>query len=302
MRRALIALALAATFGHAAGQACQSELQAALPGPGATPGQVAAALFAEVVRRVEPALPAIRGGDGPVADAGAAADAVTYLHRRGLLPAGWSPVTHTPADWDAMLRGFVTGYRVDPIDATGADTIAMLREAARVLAAVGAAVRPLPIFAVDEDGHLTLFVVIWNWTPSPRLLVFRPSDGVMLSGNGDRADAAVLLSAMGSCAVRFGPYAYAREDVALRLFVDRGGESTLRVLGVDPPTASLADAYVGEDVVAMLTYRHPDAAGVTVYSASIEGSSPSLGDAIYILAHVRTNAGLGEVRRALTLP
>ena len=99
MRRALLLVLIAASVATAAAQVCITELQGALPGVGASPGQVAAALFAQAVRLVEPALPPLRGGDGPVVGAGAAAEAVTYLHRRFLLPDGWTVVTgdHRPS-------------------------------------------------------------------------------------------------------------------------------------------------------------------------------------------------------------
>jgi hypothetical protein len=302
MRRALLAVLIAASVATAAAQVCTTELQGALPGVGASPGQVAAALFARAVQLVEPALPPLRGGDGPVAGAGPAAEAVTYLHRRHLLPEGWTADAHTPEAWAAMLARFLGGYRLDPIATTGADTRAMLQEAGRAVAAAGAAVRPLPVFAIDGDRRVTLFVVIWNWTPQPRLLVLRPPEGLVLGPDGGRADAAAVLAAMGTCAVTFAPYAYAEEDVALRLFVDQAGRSTLTVLGTDPPAADVASPFEGDDVVDVLTFRHPALAGLDALSVAIEGPSLGVGAALYVLANVRTNAGIGDVQRALALP
>ena len=303
MRRRLLVLAVAALLGSAAAQVCTAELQRALPGPDATPGQAAAALFAEAVHRIEPAWPALRGGDGPVAGAGAAAEAVTYLYRRRLLPEGWTPEGHTSADWVAMWTDFAAAYRVAPPAMTGADVATMLDEAARALERVADAVRPLPVFAIDDAGRVTLFVVLWNWTPYPRLLVFRTPPGTALAaGEGSEAMAAPVLAALGGCALRFEGFAYAREDVALRLFVDQGGTSTLRLLGSDPPLARAPAVFEGDDVVAVLRFEHPALDGSDVLSVAIEGPSLGVGSALLVLANVRTNLGLPGVMRALALP
>lgn len=303
MRRALACLAAAALLGSAAAQVCVDELRRALPPLDATPGQVAAALLAEAVRLVEPALPALRGGDGPVAHAGAAAAAVTYLHRRRLLPDGWTPEGHDPDGWAALLERFAAGYRVAAPAATGADRAAMVADVARALESVAAAVRPLPVFAVDADDRVTLFVVIWNWTPQPRLLVLRAPEGLALAAGDTSAErAAPVLAAMSGCALRFDGFAYAREDVALRLFVAQGGGSTLRLLGSDPPLAHNPASYEGDDVVAVLRFDHPDLAAADALSVAIEGPSVGFGSALVILANVRTNLGIDGVLRAVQLP
>ncbi len=303
MRRWLATIAAAALLGSAAAQVCTSELRRALPGPDATIGQAAAALFAEAVRQIEPAWPVLRGGEGPVGEAGAAADAVTYLHRRRLLPEGWTPEGHTPEAWAAMWADFAARYRIGPPATTGADVATMVDEAARALERVADAVRPLPVFAVDGDGRVTLFVVLWNWTPYPRLLVFRTPPGTALAeGNDSAARAAPVLAALGGCALRFDGFAYAREDVALRLFVDQGGESTLRLLGSDPPLPQAPTEFTGDDVVSVLRFEHPELGGADVVSVAIEGPSLGIGSAFVVLANVRTNLGLDGVLRSLALP
>lgn len=303
MRRWLVTIAAAALLQSAAAQVCTDELRRALPGPDATVGQAAAALFAEAVRRIEPAWPGLRGGEGPVAEAGGAADAVTYLHRRRLLPEGWTPEGHTPEAWAAMWTDFAARYGVAPPTTTGADVATMVDEAARALERVADAVRPLPVFAVDGDDRVTLFVVLWNWTPYPRLLVFRIPPGTALAeANGSEARAAPVLAALGGCALRFDGFAYAPEDVALRLFVDQSGGSTLRLLGSDPPLPQVPTEFTGDDVVAVLRFEHPALAGADVVSVAIEGPSLGVGSAFVVLANVRTNLGLDGVLRSLALP
>jgi hypothetical protein len=111
-----------------------------------------------------------------------------------------------------------------------------------------------------------------------------------------------VLAALGGCALRFHSFAYAREDVALRLFVDQGGESTLRLLGSEPPLAGVPTAFAGDDVVAVLRFEHPELAGADVVSVAIEGPSLGVGSAFVVLANVRTNLGLDGVLRSLALP
>lgn len=300
-----VALAcLLALASVASAQVCVDELGRALPGADATAGQVAASLLARAVQLVEPALPPSRDGSGPVEGAGAAAEAVTYLHQRRLLPSGWTPEGHTPEGWAAMLARFAGGYRVDAPVASGADRAAMVDEAARALEAVADAVRPLPVFAVDAQRRVTFFAVIWNWTPFPRLLLFRPPADLALAGDArapSEEAAAPVLEALSGCALRFDRFVYADEPAALRLFVAQGA-STLRVLGSEPASAGVPDEFGAEDVVAALTFQAPELDGVRVLSASIEGPSPGFGAVFGVLLQVRTNVGLQAALRSLELP
>lgn len=298
----LVFLVLLAFASLATAQVCTSELQQALPGAGATPGQVAASLLARAVQLIEPALPPQRGGSGPIEGAGAAADAVTYLHQRRLLPDGWSPEGHTPAAWSAMLTRFVAPYREAPPPATGTDTRAMLSEAALALEIVADAVRPLPVFAVDADGRVTFFAVIWNWTPFPRLLVFRPHPEARLADAGSSREAAPpALEAMANCALRFEHFVYASEAAALQLFVAQGA-STLLVMGSEPALDGLPRSFGPDEVIEVLTFRSPVMDGVEVASVSIEGPAPGFGAVLQVLLQVRTNAGVEAVMRSLALP
>ncbi len=299
--RALTVVIVAAFLASAAAQVCTTELQRALPGPGALPGHVAAALLAEAVRLVEPALPSRRTGDGPIAGADAAAAAITYLHQRRLLPDGWTPEGHTPDAWATMLARFAAGFRLPPPEATGADTRAMLQEAGRLVETVGQAVRPLPIFAVDADGAVTLFTVIWNWTSHPRLLVYRPAEGLRLGEGASRTAATAVLDAMSTCAVEFDLYAYADEADALRLFVSQG-TSTLQLLAVEPAGPATPATFAADDVVDVLTFRTPAMDGARVASVAILGPSPGIGTVLSILTRVRTNVGLTDLRDVLALP
>lgn len=281
---------------------CLDELRRAVPGGDTSVGQVAAAVLARAVQLVEPAYPELRGGDGPIEGAGAATEAVTYLYRRRLLPSGWTPQEHTPEAWAVMLARFTSGYRVEAPSVSGGDRSTMIAEAAATLADVADAVRPLPVFAVDDDGRVTFFAVIWNWTPVPRLLVYRPPSGVRLADSASSIEAArPVLDAMGSCAVRYDLFLYAREDQALRLFVAQGS-STLRVMAAEPPATQWPATFGTDAVVDVLTFRSDAVDGARTLSVAIDGPTPSFGSVFGVLLQVRTNVGLDAAFRVLALP
>ncbi len=297
--RALL-LTVAVLLPWATAQVCEAELRAAVP-PGASEGQAAAALLARAVELIEPAYPERRGGSGPVAGAGSAAEAVTYLHRRRLLPDGWTVEGHGPEAWAAMLARFAAGYRV-AAPAAGAGPEAMVAEAARTLQAVANAVRPVAVFAVDDLDRLTLFVVVWNWTPVPRLLVMRPDAEVRLdpSAGDSGARAAPVLAAMSGCALRFHHFLFASEEVALRLFLEQGS-SSFEVMASHPPR-DLPRTIAPDEVVDLLTFRSPRLAGVRVLSGGVVGPNPGFGAVLGVLLRARTNLSLEVAMRALSIP
>ena len=296
----LLLLAIVLLLPWSTAQVCEGALGAAVP-PGASDGQAAAALLARAVQLIEPAYPELRGGNGPLADAGPAAEAVTYLHRRLLLPDGWTVEGHGPGAWAAMLERFAAGYRV-PAPPAGEGRDAMVAEAARALQAVADAVRPVVVFAVDDEERPVLFLVVWNWTPYPRLLVWRPRPELTLAsaggGSGDRA--APLLAAMSNCALRFRHSLFASEELALRLFLDQG-ESSFEVFASDPPS-DLPRVIAPDEVVDLLTFRSPRLAGVDVFSGGVRGPNPGFGAVLGVLLRARTNLSFEVALRALAIP
>lgn len=289
---------LAAAFAQA--QVCVDELRQAVRPADLGPGQAAALLLERMVRLAEPALPASRQGAGPIQGAGPATAAVTYLHQRHLLADGWGVETHGASAWNGMLRRFARWYGVEPPPASATDVPGMVEEAAMVLQQVSEALRPLAVFAADQDGRLSFFAVIWNWTRYPRLLVFPTPDDLRLgSGNSVQA-AAPVLERMSGCALRFKDFVFATEDVALRLFVDQG-RSTLRLLGTEP----LAVPYVeveADEVVAVIRFDHPFLVGAQAASVAIDGPSLSFTTALTILPRLRTSLSPFDLQHYLTFP
>lgn len=289
MRRipAVLLLVVVLAAAGAKAQVCVDELQLAVRPTGLNAGQAAALLLERMVRLAEPALPASRQGAGPVEGAGPATAAVTYLYQRHLLTDSWGVEGHSASAWNGMLRSFARWYGVEPPPASATDLAGMVAEAAAALQSVSEALRPLPVFAADDDGQISFFAVIWNWTRYPRLLVFpTPEDLRLGSGNSIQA-AAPVLERMGNCALRFDDFVFAAEDVALRLFVDQG-RSSLRLLATEPlPVPNVT--VEGDEVVGVMRFDHPYLVGAQAASVAIDGPSPTITTILSILPRLRTS-------------
>jgi hypothetical protein len=306
-RRLLASLLLASSLAAAqpqtlpADRVCTSELAAAVPAA-APPAVVAVELLAAMVRLVEPAFPALRGGDGPIAAGQGGAEAATFLHRRHLLPAGWTPEAHDAAAWRSMLESLALRYRAAAPLVRGVDRASMLDDAAATLAGISRAVRPLAVFATGADDVVVFFAVVWNWTPAPRLIIVRPPEGLALGPGRASVDrAAPVLERMSTCALRFDSFVYASERIALPIFVQQG-ESIMRILGSEPPRGGLPIVIPADRVVGAFEFVDPVLEGLDVVSVAIEGPSIGVGTAIRVLATVRTNLNLEGLLRHMAFP
>jgi hypothetical protein len=258
------------------------------------------------VRLVEPAFPASRGGEGPIASGQPGAEAARYLHERRLLPPAWSADAHDGAVWRAMLERFAAAYALTlpppALARAPGDRDGMLDDAARTLAAVSLSLRPLAVLAIGARDVVTFFAVVWNWTPSPRLIIVRtPDDLVLGPGRGPEERAAGVLAAMGTCALRFRAFVYAPEHVALRVFVAQG-RSTMRVLASEPPRPGWPLPIPAERVLAAIRFDDPELEGLDVIAVAIEGPSLSVRTALTVMAYARTNLALDGFFYHLALP
>ena len=287
---------LAASMGAAAASesVCQVELRQALPRVDAPGGVVAVELLAAAVRLVEPAMRPWRQRSGPIPEGEPGARAARFLDGVALLPQGWSVEEHDLTAWQEMHDRFAHWYRATPASVNGGDRARMVDDMAATLGSVSGALRPLAVFGTGPQGEISFFVVVWNWTPVPRLLLLAPPAGLALAeGRGD-ARVEPVLAAMSGCALRFENYAYAPEEQAMQLFGQQG-ESVFRVLGSEPADADLPAVFDEDRLLGVFRFTDPALEGVSVLAGGVEGPSVGVGTILGLLAAVRTNMGIDGV-------
>jgi hypothetical protein len=306
----VLVVVLASLMGSAHGQPraddaqspCLPLLRRSLPSHDVSDAVMAVELLTQLVRITEPAFPALRGGAGPIAAGEDGADAARFLHRRYLLPDGWTPETHDDDAWREMLRAIAARYGAQAPSIVGTNRTGMIGDVSRTMAVISAALRPLAVFATGPGDRVTFFAVLWNWTPAPRLILLRPPEGLELGPGGTSSErAAPVLEAMSTCAIRFESFVFASEDVALRMFVQQG-ESIMRILESEPPRPDWPLVITAERVVDAFRFADPAQEGLDAMSVSIEGPSIGVGTALAVLAAVRTNLGLDGIFYHLAFP
>jgi hypothetical protein len=267
-------------------------------GDAATPSgraRIATALARAAYEALEPAFP-VRRGDGGFDDPNAA-----WLHARGVLPSEWDEAELDPASWRRVLARFQAPYGLEPAAVGGDDDPATLRaDVEAALAAGAAAVRPLALVGVERDGSggdtVAFATVIWNWTPVPRLLTFDLSGAAL-----PEDDLATLLEAIGSCA--WTPRAYARAPAGVaREFYLGNVETGVQVLARanDPLPRPLPVAPGEEESAFRLT--HPALAREPYVALGFTGPGPSVGTVLRLAISIRTNIGLFDIGRYLSIP
>ena len=296
-----LALALAQVGWAAAEGVCEAELRRALPLPGVHDGVVAVELLSAAVRVVEPAMRPLHGPRWPIPEGERGAEAASHLARIGLLPSGWSLETHDLDAWQAMHERFAQWYRVPPATVAGGGREGMLADMLATLGAVSEAVRPLAVFATGPDDEVTFFLLIWNWTAQPRLLLFDPPPGLRLAEGRGAERAHDVLEAMSSCALRLESFAYAPEDIAITLFGQQG-ESFFRVIGSEPPDADLPAIFEADRLRQVFRFEDPALDGVRVVSGGVEGPNVGVGSVLRLLAAVRTNLTLDRLFFHMAVP
>ncbi len=287
--RLLAALFLLALASLASAQVCREELTGALLDPALdrpATGVDAALLLRRAVELVEPALPRLVSVEqAGVADDDPAHASVLYVRERGLVPGSWGPGELSADAWRQMNRRFLGWYQLDGPLPEGVGTVGeLVDDMARTLARVGGAVRPAALLASDpDDGRLSFWAIIWNWTIYPRLLVFRPADGVDL-GRSPQG----VLSHLSNCAVSVSMYITAPEDTAKSLFLAHN-ESRMYVVATQPGSGGWPlEVAPGEELEAF-AFRLPELAGANVYAAVFDGPEIGFGRILGLLTRVRTN-------------
>lgn len=297
----LVTLLIAAP---AAAQVCSPELAAVLAGSG-TPDHVSGIEAVRVLRAavelIEPALPRLVLSDVEgLAPGEPGYDDALFLRERQLLPAGWQPERLTRPVWQELARRLLAWYGLEPMPVRDpASEAVFLEDVALLLARAAAAVRPAGLIAVDPDDRdqIGFWGLIWNWTVFPRLIVFRPREGVSLAGGVEQ-----ILPLLGSCALDPRSFVTAPERTATRLFQATNASQMVIVAGVPREESRWPYWVAAGDELSVLAFRHPEVVDLDAYSVVFVG--PPVGPAalLRLLPQVRTNLSPRGLLRYLETP
>lgn len=292
-RRLLLVALTALPFAFAAvasAQVCEPELRAAVGDPNfdrPATGVDAAVLLHRAVQLVEPALPRMHlSATVPLDPGDPDYGAVLYLAERKLLPSSWQAEALDGETWAGMLDRFLAWYQ---LDASLADAPASVGDAvndmATVLQRVSRTIKPAALLATDptDQGRLSFWAIIWNWTVYPRLLVLRPD------GELERSEPRDALRAMSNCAVQLHHYVTAPEETAKRLFLTHN--TSRMYLVASRPEREDAWPYEvpsGEELAAF-GFELAELSGVQLYAAVFDGPQVGVGTMLGMLTRVRTN-------------
>jgi hypothetical protein len=279
------------------GQTCLSELRYGMTETELTElatGADAARLLHQAVNLLEPDLPPFLYSPlaYPLDASEPGFDTVKFLLERQLLPADWEPQTLTPDVWQDMLTRVARWYNLSA-PATYDLTKGALTESIDALIQQAAPrLRGVALIATARHNRdaVAFWAVIRNDSIFPRLIVYRPPEGLSLAGAPIRN----LLPYLSNCAQTITNYVYAPEDTARRLFA--GNANGQMIIASTSPVRMDGFTYVpqGEES-AYLTFDTLALAPFTSYAAVFEGGSANPLLVTRLLPQVRTNMNPREL-------
>ena len=263
-------------------------------------GWLAVQWVAEVMREIEPALPRTRtAAQLPLAPGDPLEEAFRFLRERGLLDPAYRPESFDAAGWQALLEGVLARYGLPAFAVGPAGSAEALRDdLATLVARVLSVVRPVALLAWDPDDEerLVFVGVMWNWSPYPRLMVWRPPEDWSMR-DGPR----VLASRIDFCGRPVGDFVSAAEPVARSLFLHHA-DAAMYLVGSDPETRSWPYRVERGDEVAVFAFEHPEVVGVETFSAVFVGEPPGVLQLARLVPFVRTNLSPVGMARAFQTP
>ena len=270
---------------------CSQEFAAAVTrAEGDSLPRVATAVARAAYEALEPAMPARRAAR-EFDDRNA-----RWLDERGLLPDGWRTDRLDGDAWTALLGRLQTPYGLNarsfdapetPDDAVGDAQAALARGAREV--------RPLGLIATASDNpdRVSFTAAIWNWSPHPRLLVFRDT---LRDLAGDPASVAATI---GTCA--WSPQHYLLGDEAsVRRYYLGNVDTEMIILATD--RSGRVQAVPRSEQVNVLAMTAPQTRSADVVAVGFAGPGPAVGEVVGLLTSVRTNIGLLDIPRYLAIP
>lgn len=263
-------------------------------------GRVAIAWLAATVRAIEPALPRTRTAASlPVDDDDPLYEPWRYLRERAIVPPSFDVGAFDASAWQALLDEWLATYALPSVPVGPVNSAADLRAdldavAARVLDVI----RPVALLAWDPDDEQRLaFVgVVWNWSPYPRLLVWRPPEGWSM-----RDGARELASRIDFCGRPVSAYVSASAPVARSLFLDNV-DTAMYLVGSEPETRSWPYRVESGEEVEVFAFEHSEVAELDAFSAVFVGAPPGVLQLMRLLPQVRTNMSPMGLARVLQTP
>ena len=264
--------------------------------------RVAVRALAATVQELEPALPRTRSAAAlpPGVDDGLA-DALRYLRERRLLPSTFDLDAFDAEAWQDLLDTFLASYGLPSVPVGPVRTSDDLRvDLERVVDRVLAVVRPVALLAWEphDEARLAFVGVVWNWSPYPRLLVWRvPEDWSMRDG------ARQLANRIAFCGRPVNDWVSASAPVARALFMTHADDAAMYLVGSEPETRAWPYRVERGDEVAVFAFEHPEVADVAMFSAVFAGEPVGVLELARIVPQVRTNLSpVGLVRVMQTPP
>jgi hypothetical protein len=263
-------------------------------------GRLAIAWLAETVRAIEPALPRTRTAAAlPVDEDDPLHEPWRYLRERAIVPPSFDVDAFDAAAWQALLDEWLATYglpgvRVGPASTPGDLRADLEAVAMRVLDVI----RPVALLAWDpaDDERLAFVGVVWNWSPYPRLLVWRPPEGWSM-----RDGARELAGRIDFCGRPVSAYVSASAPVARSLFLDNV-DTAMYLVGSEPETRSWPHRVESGEEVDVFAFEHPEVAHLDAFSAVFVGAPPGVLQLMRLLPQVRTNLSPMGLARVLQTP
>ena len=263
--------------------------------------RVALRALAATVQELEPALP--RTSTAAALPSGVddgLADALRYLRERGLLPATFDLDAFDAVAWQHLLDTFLASYGLPGVAVGPVRTSDDLRaDLERVVERVLAVVRPVALLAWEphDDARLAFVGVVRNWSPYPRLLVWRVPGGWSM-----RDGARQLANRIAFCGRPVNDWVSASAPVARALFMTHAEDSAMYLVGSEPETRTWPYRVERGDEVAVFAFEHPEVADVTMFSAVFAGEPMGVLELARIVPQVRTNLSPVGLARAMQTP
>lgn len=241
----------------------------------------------EAVEPMWPRVRVVRERDLQLPDAHPDRDALRFLRERDLIASDTAVDPVTLDVWSALLRTLTDGVRQTALPAGDPSDVDALRNDIEAFAGkYAAAVRPLALIArsTQAPNDVSFLGLVWNYSPYPRLMVYRPNDTQRVE-----ADPLVLAASLATCAVPVNQYVSAPEPEARALFVSHP-DVRMFVVASEPDMRGRWPFEVERGREAQVfAFDHPIVDDLQAFSAVFVGDSAPVLSLLRVLPSLRTN-------------